>query len=86
MKTAYLAGLSMLFVSGVALADDQLFTSLDTNRDGVIALEEAKVNQTMSAYFVLFDVDNSGTIDSNELAKVAGDNFSLSSGEQLTRL
>jgi len=88
MKAVFLAGISMLFVSGAALADEnKLFNSLDTNGDGLIAMEEAKGSQTISAYFVLFDTDGNGTIDANELNKVAGSPpSSSSSANQLTRL
>jgi Ca2+-binding EF-hand superfamily protein len=86
MKTAFIAGISMLLASGAALAEDQLFKLYDTNGDGVIGTEEAKASQTLSAYFVLFDIDGNGSIDTMELAKIVGETPSSSPTEQLTKL
>ncbi|MBT0587218.1 hypothetical protein KIU71_12395 [Alteromonas sp. SM 2104] len=54
--------------SSPAFAEDDLFTSLDTNADGVISKTEAKAHSTLSEMFDMVDTNADGFISESEFA------------------
>jgi hypothetical protein len=64
-----LAALAM-FVSGTAFAADNLYTTLDANKDGGISQEEASVMPGLNGKWVELDANADGMLDKAEFAKL----------------
>ena len=72
----YVAFASALLFPLMALAQDAdlVFNALDSNRDGRITLEEAQVNQMVTAYFQEADTNNDGVLSRVEFQAAFGRN------------
>ena len=59
----------IIFVSLNVLAEVEEMTvhPLDTNKDGLISLDEAKIDSTLSAIFVDLDINQDGYLSHLEL-------------------
>jgi Ca2+-binding EF-hand superfamily protein len=55
-----------LISSHVAFADEELFMQLDTNKDGLISIEEAASDSTVTAKFTELDSDKDGFLSAEE--------------------
>lgn len=67
MKKLLLSCISLASLSLLANADEMTVHSLDTDKDGLISVEEAKVDSTLSAIFEDLDVNNDGYLSQLEL-------------------
>lgn len=59
-----------ILCSHLALADEALFIELDINSDGLISIEEAAADATVSAKFSELDLDKDGFISLEEFENV----------------
>ena len=68
MKKLLLASI-MTFASLNVLAESEEMTvhPLDTDKDGLISMDEAKVDSTLSALFADLDINNDGFLSHLEL-------------------
>ena len=57
-----------VFIAANAIANDDLFTTLDVNEDGVIDGKEAMAHEVLSASFVEVDANSDGVITREEFA------------------
>ncbi|MDE3270484.1 EF-hand domain-containing protein [Pseudoalteromonas sp. G4] len=74
MKKAVILAISMyvmLFVTVKAVADEE-FALFDSDNNGTISLEEAKINHTLLEQFTHLDRDNNGELSPQEFAKFTG--------------
>ncbi|WP_340678688.1 hypothetical protein [Paraglaciecola sp.] len=67
MKKLLILGLCVL-ASTAALADDELFMTLDADSDGLISISEAAVDSDVSAHFAELDVNTDGYLSAEEFA------------------
>ena len=59
-----------LFVSGTAYAADNLYTTLDTNKDGGISQEEASALPGLNDKWVELDANADGMLDKAEFVRL----------------
>ncbi|WP_340678689.1 hypothetical protein [Paraglaciecola sp.] len=71
MKKLFLSTLFMFAVANVFAAGDA-FSILDTDSDGLISREEAKVDDTLSAIFAELDINQDGYLSKLELEVKTG--------------
>ena len=64
LNTGSIIFISILYSSATAIAADRpvIFEDLDTNADGCISKQEAKVRPDLVKHFVEIDKDKSGTL------------------------
>ena len=67
MKTILISTL-LFAAAGFALAEQEGFSVLDTDKDGLISLEEAKLDSTLSAAFTELDINKDGFLSLVEIA------------------
>jgi hypothetical protein len=67
MKKLILATV-ILFTTNIAYAENERFIQLDTDKDGLISIEEAKVDKTLSVIFAKLDINHDGYLTSLEIA------------------
>ena len=60
----------ILFVSGTAFATDNLYTTLDANKDGGISQEEASAMPGLNDKWVELDANADGMLDKVEFARL----------------
>lgn len=68
MKKLYLATLTLL-ISANVLASNFDFNAFDVDQDGLISLEEAKVDSTLSALFTELDSNQDGYLSLAEMTE-----------------
>lgn len=59
-----------LFISASTLANDDLFSQLDTNSDGLISVEEASADSSVAASFTELDINKDGYLSALEFAEL----------------
>ncbi|MFT4938723.1 MAG: Ca2+-binding EF-hand superfamily protein [Paraglaciecola sp.] len=60
---------TLMFASTAALAQADIITALDADKDGLVSIEEAKADTSLSTAFEELDVNQDGYLSSLELTE-----------------
>ena len=60
-------GSVLILAAGTVLAGNEKLSALDTNKDGLLSIEEAKVDPTLNNTFSELDVNQDGYLSESEL-------------------
>ena len=60
-------GSGLILAVGTVMAGNEKLSIIDTNKDGLLSMEEAKVVPTFSSTFAALDVNQDGYLTASEL-------------------
>jgi len=67
-KMLSVVAVALAFGASAAYADEAAFTALDIDKDGMISVEEAKVDEALAAKFAELDANKDEKLDMTEFA------------------
>ena len=64
----FILGSILILATGTVMAENEQFSILDTDKDGLLSFEEAKVDTSIGAAFSELDLNQDGYLSEPELA------------------